>query len=96
MKIGRYDVPIDYLKNVVNKYPDHAFGHYFLAECYRATDKPEQAQRHLSMFADIYEHDDWWRSLAAKYGISPDLGMHQASAFQARLNQFSQDSPPQI
>ena len=25
MKIGRYDVPIDYLKNVVKQYPDHAF-----------------------------------------------------------------------
>ena len=38
MKMGRYDVPMDYLKNVVSKYPDHAFGHYFLAKCYRATD----------------------------------------------------------
>ena len=36
MKIGRYDVPIDYFKNVVGKYPGHAFGHYFLSECYRA------------------------------------------------------------
>src|SRR5689334_8997692 len=83
MKIGRYDVPIDYLKNVVNKYPDHAFGHYFLAECYRATDEQEQAERHLSMFSNIYEHDDWWRSLAAKYGISPGSRTLPAPAFRA-------------
>jgi radical SAM superfamily enzyme YgiQ (UPF0313 family) len=69
MKIGRYDVPIDYLKNVVNKYPDHAFGHYFLAKCYHATDSHKQAQEHLSQFAEICEHDDWWRDLAEKYGI---------------------------
>jgi tetratricopeptide (TPR) repeat protein len=69
MKIGRYDVPIDYLKNVVNKYPDHAFGHYFLAKCYHAMDSHKQAQEHLSQFAEICEHDDWWRDLAEKYGI---------------------------
>ena len=82
MKIGRYDVPMDYLKNVVNKYPDHAFGHYFLAECYRATDNPEQAEKHLSMFSEIYERDDWWRGLAAKYGITPHSGACRAEAFQ--------------
>ncbi len=49
MKIGRYDVPVDYLKNVVTKYPDHAFGHYFLVRS--ATAQPARrtlAEEHLA------------------------------------------------
>jgi tetratricopeptide (TPR) repeat protein len=70
MKTGRYDVPMDYLKNVVNKYPDHAFGHYFLAKCYRATDDHFLADEHFSRFLDICERDDWWREMAEKYQIT--------------------------
>ncbi len=70
MKIGRYDVPMDYLKNVVNKYPDHAFGHYFLATCYRETGKPALARTaFVARFRDICERDEWWRDMAAKYGV---------------------------
>ena len=69
MKIGRYDVPVDYLKNVVNKYPDHAFGHYFLATCYRATGNEMLAEEHHVMFLDICDRDDWWRTMADKYSV---------------------------
>lgn len=69
MKIGRYDVPTDYLKNVVNKYPGHAFGHYFLSKCYRATGKTALADEHLRRFEEICETDTWWRSMAEKYGV---------------------------
>ncbi len=69
MKIGRYDVPIDYFKNVVNKYPDHAFGHYFLSKCYRATGQQQLANEHFARFFNICERDDWWRDLAVRYNI---------------------------
>lgn len=57
------------MKNVVSKYPDHAFGHYFLSKCYRATSKAAQAEEHLSRFLDICKHDDWWRKTAEKYNV---------------------------
>ncbi|HEX7872437.1 MAG TPA: radical SAM protein, partial [Sphingobium sp.] len=41
MRIGRYDVAIHYMKNVCEKYPDHAFGQLYLARCYAATDEQE-------------------------------------------------------
>jgi anaerobic magnesium-protoporphyrin IX monomethyl ester cyclase len=69
MKIGRYDVPMDYFKNVVDKYPDHAFGHYFLSKCYRATSRNELANEHLTRFLDICERDDWWRDMAVRYNV---------------------------
>jgi anaerobic magnesium-protoporphyrin IX monomethyl ester cyclase len=69
MKIGRYDVPLSYLKNVVDKYPDHAFGHYFLSQCYRETGSETLADRHLGRFLDICERDAWWNGMAEKYGV---------------------------
>ena len=69
MKIGRYDVPMDYLKNVVTKYPDHAFGHYFLSQCYERTGNERLADEHLGSFRAICERDPWWRDMAEKYAI---------------------------
>jgi anaerobic magnesium-protoporphyrin IX monomethyl ester cyclase len=77
MKIGRYDVPMDYLKNVVSKYPNHAFGHYFLSKCYRATGKEALADEHLVQFLDICEHDNWWFDMAEKYGVHFRAGHFQ-------------------
>jgi len=75
IKIGRYDVPVDYMKNVVSKYPDHAFGHYYLAECYRATGRGALADEHLARFGDICGRDEWWRGMAAKYGVGVSHAM---------------------
>lgn len=69
MKTGRYDVPMDYLNNVVNKYPGHAFGHYFLSQCHRATGDEALADEHLARFLDICGRDDWWRDMAEKYEV---------------------------
>jgi radical SAM superfamily enzyme YgiQ (UPF0313 family) len=82
MKIGRYDVPVSYLKNVVNKYPEHAFGHYFLSKCYRATGLETLAEEHLARFVDICERDDWWSGMAEKYGVHDD-GKHPRFAKSA-------------
>jgi anaerobic magnesium-protoporphyrin IX monomethyl ester cyclase len=78
MKIGRYDVPMSYLKNVVSKYPDHAFGHYFLSRCYRETGMAALAEEHLGRFLDICERDHWWSGMAQKYQVH--LGRFRARA----------------
>lgn len=69
IKIGRYDVPMDYFKNVVSKYPGHAFGHYYLSKCYAAIGQTALAEDHLARFLDICATDDWWRDMADKYGV---------------------------
>ena len=70
MKIGRYDVPIDYLKNVVTKYPDHAFGHYFLVQML-SPDRPGEFWRtSISASSTIFAtRDAWWSAMAEKYGV---------------------------
>jgi len=83
MKIGRYDVPMDYLKNVVNKYPDHAFGHYFLAKCYGAIGKDTLAEEHLTRFLEICERDVWWRDMCEKYNVH----FHAPPSLVTRMDQ---------
>ena len=69
MRIGRYDVPVEYFKNVVNKYPEHAFGHYFLARCYAQMGQDQAAHAHQEKAEQLFEQDDFWRNLAAKYQV---------------------------
>jgi anaerobic magnesium-protoporphyrin IX monomethyl ester cyclase len=86
VKTGRYDVPIHYMKNVVAKYPDHAFGHYFLSHCYRGIGEEQLADDHLEHFTDICDHDEWWRDMAAKYGLHFSASIPQVeSVRQAAL-----------
>lgn len=69
MRIGRYDVAIHYMKNVCDKYPDHAIGQYYMAQCYAATGEQDLAIAHAAKAQEIFERDEWWRSLAARYEV---------------------------
>lgn len=81
MKIGRYDVPIDYLKNVVTKYPDHAFGHHYLAQCYAATGQDALADKHGKTAQALFAQDSWWAGMAQKYGVRTSTSYaHNAQA----------------
>jgi hypothetical protein len=53
----------------VSKYPGHAFGHYFLSECYRGTGHEALAEEHLARFLEVCERDTWWRDMAEKYQV---------------------------
>jgi len=72
MKTGRYDVAINYLKNVCDKYPKHAFGQYFLSECYRITGEEPLFRKHRSLSDNIFETDSFWNSLRTKYFQNTD------------------------
>ncbi len=69
MKIGRYDVALHYMKNVVVKYPDHAFGHLYMSRCYEGLGDSALAATHATAALDIFARDAWWRSLAERYGV---------------------------
>ncbi len=69
MKIGRYDVAIHYMKNVVAKYPDHAFGHLYMSKCYEAMDDLQLAMSHAASALDIFQRDVFWANLAERYEV---------------------------
>jgi anaerobic magnesium-protoporphyrin IX monomethyl ester cyclase len=76
MKIGNYQTAIRYFKNVCEKYPDHAFAHYFLNKAYIESGADEQdAIRHHKLFSQIVDKDPWWRRQSEKYGISVDMAI---------------------
>lgn len=69
MRIGRYDVAIHYMKNVCDKYPDHALGQLYLARCYAAKGEQKLAIDHATKALDIFERDAYWRELAERYDV---------------------------
>lgn len=84
MKIGRHDVALPYMKNVCDKYPDHAFGQLYVSRCYAALGDPASAAAHAAKATAIFERDAWWRSLAERYGVDyiglPTLALKEAAA----------------
>lgn len=74
VKLGNYDTALKYFKNVCDKYPDHAFAHYFIAEAYRRSGiDPAKATAHYNLFADIIARDPWWAEQSKKYNLHPEL-----------------------
>ncbi|WP_377295091.1 radical SAM protein [Rhizobium sp. SG2393] len=69
MRIGRYDVAIHYMKNVCDKYPDHAFGQLYLARCYAAKGDRTLATHHAAKALEIFARDSYWRELAERYNV---------------------------
>lgn len=69
MKIGRYDVALHYLKNVVIKYPDHAFGHLYMSLCYKGLKETSLAAHHAAEALEVFARDAWWRELAHRYDV---------------------------
>lgn len=77
MKTGNYDTAIKYFKNVCDKYPDHAFAHYFLGEAYQKSNLDEnKAAMHHEQFLKIVKSDNWWMRQSEKYEISMTLNAH--------------------
>ncbi len=70
MKIGRYDVAVHYMKNVVAKYPDHAFGHLYMSKCYEGMGDLQLAMSHAASALDIFERDAFWKNLAERYDVN--------------------------
>lgn len=71
MKSGNYVTAIKYFKNVCDKYPDHAFAHYFLGKAYLESGLDnDAATKYRELFNDIVQRDEWWRGQSEKYGIA--------------------------
>lgn len=69
MKIGRYEVSLHYMKNVVSKYEDHAFGHLYVSLCHRALGDQALAAKHAALALEIFARDPWWRELAERFEV---------------------------
>lgn len=70
LKTGRFDTAIYYFQNVVDKYPDHAFGHFYLAKAYAGKGGHEEiVEESMRRYREIVAEDPWWQEHAARYEL---------------------------
>jgi radical SAM superfamily enzyme YgiQ (UPF0313 family) len=70
MRLGDYDRAIPYFKNVVDKYPSHAFGLWALSTALAATQDNKGSEYYFEEARKAFK-DKQWRDLALK--IAPKL-----------------------
>jgi len=69
-RAGNYDTALSYFSNVISKYPNHAFGDYYLAEVYEAMGgHPDLVKKHRSHFNEVIKKDSFWRKYAEKFNL---------------------------
>jgi uncharacterized radical SAM superfamily protein len=69
MKIENYQTAVDYFANVANKYPNHAFGHYFLAKALEGCGRFDEADKSRKKYRQAIEADPWWHEHAVAHGL---------------------------
>ncbi len=66
---GNFDTAIKYFSNVTSKYPEHAFGHYFLARALDGINDSIHAASERACFNRIVSQDPWWRTLSERFDL---------------------------
>lgn len=71
MRTGNYDKAALYFENIVNKYPDHAFGHYALAQAYKKKlEDKELINYHIIQFEALINKNEEWLEYAKYFMIN--------------------------
>jgi hypothetical protein len=66
----KYEVAIIYFRNVIKKYPKHAFAYYALSKCYDLMGKNHDlAEKYSLKFREIIQKDMEWYSYACHFGL---------------------------
>ena len=78
IKNKHYQIAIDYMKNVCEKYPQHALGHLYLSKCYKEIGESKLFQKHKILSDNLFSSDTDWKNFKDKYidngkGIPIDL-----------------------
>jgi len=61
IRTGHYEKALPYYESIVEKYPHHAFAHYYLAECYeRLKITTEKVTTHRESFYKLTSSDEKW------------------------------------
>jgi radical SAM superfamily enzyme YgiQ (UPF0313 family) len=70
MSIGNYKKAASYFKNVVDKYKDHALGHYYLAKTYEGMGYEQiLIKKHVDAFLSSVENGKKWGRYVNQFGL---------------------------
>jgi len=67
MRKGDFETATKYFKYVVDKYPDHAFAHYFLSNCYCKGSYNKQS--HILKYQEIINTNPEWKEYAEYFNL---------------------------
>ena len=75
MRVGDFEKAILLLGNIVKRYPQQAFAHYYLSEAHKAYDhKTELIDMHMNKYLEIIASNDEWMEFAKNFGLPTDRG----------------------
>lgn len=80
---GAYDRAFPYFDNVVQKYPNHAFGRLLRGICYEALAMPDSANADFAAAEELFGDNDW-RAMARDIGESA-FTMLQRAGIKAQV-----------
>jgi radical SAM superfamily enzyme YgiQ (UPF0313 family) len=70
MRVGEYQVAARCFEDVIERYRDHAFAHYFLAKAYeKIGNREKEVKENLARFDVIVSKNDTWRGHAEHFGL---------------------------
>jgi anaerobic magnesium-protoporphyrin IX monomethyl ester cyclase len=70
MKMGDYQIAAHCFEDVIDRVPDHAFGHYYLAKCQeKMNEDPEIIKSNTDKFYDIISKDKTWKDYSEYFGL---------------------------
>ena len=71
MSIGNYKKAASYFKNVVDKYKDHALGHYYLAKAYEGMGYEQVLiKKHVDAFLSSVENSKKWKRYVNQFELN--------------------------
>lgn len=71
MSQGEYKKAATYFNNIVKKYPEHAFAHYFLSKAYDHMNYDDEIiRKHKSAFTHSIENNENWKKHTNKFNLS--------------------------
>lgn len=69
MKKGDYRIAADAFKDVIKRYPHHAFAYYYLSQALNALKKDQEAQLAMDHFHKIHRKDEVWKKYAEYFNL---------------------------
>ncbi len=70
MKIGEYRIAVDAFRDVIARYPNHAFAYYYLSKALSALGEGLKAKDTMDKYNEILRNDDSWREYAEHFNLS--------------------------
>jgi hypothetical protein len=64
-----YEIALSYFSRIAQKYPGHAFAHYYTSMCHKNLGDEGKAEVDLKEFEKIISTDEFWQKYAIEFKL---------------------------